>query len=71
MIYVEGISGCLGLIQKSMPSQKLYACRVSNKERAIANAIHSRILELVESVVKSRNNSDKRKIATTTAVVAT
>ena len=31
----------------------------------MAKAIQSRILELVESVVKSRNSRDKRKIATT------
>jgi len=65
-----GMSGCLGLIQKSIPSQKLYACRVNNKERTMAKAIHTRIFELIESEVKSRNNAEKRKTATTTAVVA-
>ena len=58
------------MIQKSIPSQKLYACRVNNKERMMAKAIHSRILELIDSVVKSGNSNDKRNIATTTAVVA-
>ena len=66
----DSVSGHLGLIQKSIPSQKLYACLTNNNERQMAKPIQSVILELVESVVKSRNSNEKRKIVTTTVVVA-
>ena len=59
------------MIQKSNPSQKLYAWRMSNRDKATAKIIHTRILEFVESVVKSGNKSDSRNIVTTIAVVAT
>jgi len=64
------MSGRLGLIQKSIPSQKLYACRTSSRDRQTAKTIQIVIFELVESVVKSGISRDKRKIVTTTAVVA-
>ena len=70
VLLVVGTSARLGLIQKSIPSQKLYACRINNKERAMANAIQISILELVDSAVKSRNSNEKRNRATTAAVVA-
>jgi len=53
MVSLAGASGCRGFIQKSSPSQKLYECRTSDKDRMIAKAIQSRIFALVESLVKS------------------
>ena len=71
MASLVAASGCLGFIQKSRPSQKLYACRTSDKDKTIAKTIQSKIFALVDSLVKSGNSNDSRKIVTTHAVVAT
>ncbi len=70
MASLAGASGCRGFIQKSSPNQKLYECRTSDKDRAIAKPIQSRIFKLIENRVKSGINSDNRNIVTTHPVVA-